>query len=32
MAVLKESAAKAKTAKATITAPPSIDKFHEQKR
>jgi hypothetical protein len=29
MAVLEDSAAKVKTAKTTITAPPSIEEFHE---
>jgi hypothetical protein len=32
MAVLKESAAKGETAKTIITAPPSIEEFHEQRR
>jgi hypothetical protein len=31
-AVLKESAAKGETAKTTITAPPSIEEFREQRR
>jgi hypothetical protein len=30
--VLKESTAEEKTAKTTITAPPSNEKFHEQRR
>jgi hypothetical protein len=32
MAVPKESAAKAETAKTTMTAPPSVEKFREQRR
>jgi hypothetical protein len=31
-ALLKESTAKGETAKTTITAPPSIKEFHEQRR
>jgi hypothetical protein len=31
-AVLKWSAAKGETAKTTITAPPPIEEFHEQRR
>jgi hypothetical protein len=31
-AVLTESAAKGETAKTIITAPPSIEEFHEQRR
>jgi hypothetical protein len=31
-AVLEQSAAKGETAKTTITAPPSIEKFREQRR
>jgi hypothetical protein len=31
-AVLKESAARGETAKATITAPPSVEEFREQRK